>query len=87
MRHVAWLKDAGRQVGGFACVTDLGPTIVAALADAGTRCRTTPFNPALLRGKGTAIPDWLAQAFPGRVHRAGTARPACHRRFMRVLLT
>jgi len=69
MWHVARLGDtgdAGRHADDFACVADLGHAIVTVLADAGTRQRARRFNPALLRGKGTPMPGWLAQAFPGR---------------------
>ncbi len=42
----------------------LGPghTIVTVLADYGTRYQSRLFNPAFLREKGLAVPDWLARA-------------------------
>ena len=44
----------------------LGPghTVVTVLCDAGARYQAKLFNPAFLRDKGIAVPDWLAQAFP-----------------------
>jgi cysteine synthase A len=42
----------------------LGPghTIVTVLADYGTRYQSRLFNPAFLREKGFAVPDWLERA-------------------------
>lgn len=45
---------------------ELGPghVVVTVLADSGTRYARKLFNPAFLRGKGIAVPAWLARAFP-----------------------
>ncbi|MGA7437353.1 MAG: cysteine synthase A [Luteibacter sp.] len=45
----------------------LGPghTVVTALCDSGMRYQAKLFNPAFLREKGIAVPDWLGAAFPG----------------------
>lgn len=44
---------------------DLGPghTIVTILADFGTRYQSRLFNPAFLREKNLAVPEWLEAAF------------------------
>ena len=48
-------------VGAVRLATQLGPghTIVTVLADYGTRYQSRLFNPAFLREKGLAVPDWL----------------------------
>jgi cysteine synthase A len=35
------------------------------LCDFGTRYQSKLFNPAFLKEKGLAVPDWLDQAFAG----------------------
>lgn len=63
--------------GAIRLARELGPghTIVTVLADAGTRYQAKLFNPALLRGKGIPVPDWLTQAFPDPVDFAGSCKP------------
>ncbi len=71
----ALLADEGLCLGGSSGVNvagairlarELGPghVIVTVLADAGTRYAKKLFNPAFLRGKGIAVPEWLDRAFP-----------------------
>jgi cysteine synthase A len=45
---------------------DLGPghTVVTVLCDYGTRYQSKIFNPAFLRSKGLAVPDWLERKRP-----------------------
>jgi cysteine synthase len=47
--------------GAIRLARDLGPgrTIVTILADSGARYASKMFNPAFLRSKGLAVPDWL----------------------------
>ncbi len=51
-------------VGAVRLAKQLGPghTIVTVLADYGTRYQSRLFNPAFLREKGLAVPDWLERA-------------------------
>lgn len=53
---------------------ELGPghVIVTMPCDSGARHPRKLFNPALLREKGIAVPEWLDRAFPE--HRAGRPR-------------
>ncbi|HEX5961588.1 MAG TPA: cysteine synthase A [Rhodanobacteraceae bacterium] len=77
----ALLSEEGLCLGGSSGVNlagairlarELGPghVIVTVLADAGTRYSKKLFNPAFLRSKGIAVPDWLARAFPEAAHPA-----------------
>ena len=52
--------------GAIRLARELGPghVVVTVLADSGTRYARKLFNPAFLRGKGIAVPAWLARAFP-----------------------
>ncbi|MEO8778588.1 MAG: cysteine synthase A, partial [Rhodanobacter sp.] len=52
--------------GAIRLARELGPghVIVTVLADAGTRYARKLFNPAFLRSKGIAVPQWLDRAFP-----------------------
>jgi cysteine synthase A len=68
------LKNEGLCLGGSSGINvagaiklakELGPghTIVTMLCDFGTRYQSKLFNPAFLKEKGLAVPDWLDNAF------------------------
>ena len=70
------LRDEGLCVGGSSGINiagairmarEIGPghTIVTLLCDHGTRSQSRVFNPAFLREKGLAVPDWLEAARSG----------------------
>ena len=70
------LKDEGLCLGGSSGINvagaiqmakEMGPgrTIVTMLCDFGTRYQSKLFNPAFLKEKGLAVPDWLDRAFGG----------------------
>lgn len=72
----ALLRDEGLCVGGSSGINiagairmarEMGPghTIVTLLCDHGTRSQSRVFNPAFLREKGLAVPDWLEAARSG----------------------
>ena len=52
--------------GAIRLARELGPghTIVTLLADGGQRYQRKLYNPAFLREKGVAVPDWLQRSFP-----------------------
>jgi cysteine synthase A len=68
------LKNEGLCLGGSSGINvagaiklakELGPghTIVTMLCDFGTRYQSKLFNPAFLKEKGLAVPEWLDTAF------------------------
>ncbi len=72
----ALLRDEGLCVGGSSGINiagairmarEMGPghTIVTLLCDHGTRSQSRIFNPAFLREKGFAVPEWLEAARSG----------------------
>ena len=54
--------------GAMALAKALGPgkTIVTILCDSGMRYLSTLFNPAWLKAKGFAVPEWLGPSSPSR---------------------